>query len=96
MRKDQADPSPSEVFGKDLVPGMVTYYRVMKQGEVAFKQDEVLIEYLPNSGNAGHQMCIHFKTKKHSTVCYFVNGRVWVRGPFANLKEFNDVQSSKG
>lgn len=95
MRKDQADPSPNEMLGRQLQPGMITYYRVMHRGDVAFKQDEILIELVPNDGNPNHQLCIHFRTRKHTLVCYYVNGRVWARGPFDNLEEF-DVESKKG
>lgn len=91
MRKDQADPSPNEMLGRQLKPGMITYYRVIKQGEVAFKQDEVLLELIPNDDNPSHQLCIHFKTRKHTQVCYFINGRVWAK-PMTH-SEVADVES---
>lgn len=81
MKIRPADPSPRECTGRDLVPGMVTYYRVIKHGEVTFKLDEMLLDRLPNL--ATHDQCIHFRTRKHTSVCYFRNGRVWVKGPFA-------------
>lgn len=95
MKKDQGDPSPTEMTGRDLKPGMVTYQRVIKRGEVTFRQDEVLIERINNAGNPVHKLCADFKTRKHSQVCYFINGRVWAKGPFENLEQF-DEQSKKG
>lgn len=89
MPRGQREPCPRELLGRDLEPGMITYYRISKRGEISFKRDHMLLDRLPTL--ATHEQCIHFRTDRHSMVCYFLNGRVFVKGPFTD-EEGNYVE----
>lgn len=100
----QADPLAHDMRGRDLAPGMATYYRVQdKSGNVSFRFDCLLIEELDNTGCP---QAVHFLTADNKRVCYYLEGRVWAkktseaererlsRGNSRNYRESPDMADS--